>query len=120
MGKRGSRSVHLRPLLSTFLGSDLVRRFRIQTAWVLRGRAIAAQVEHILETYYLILSDTHNKLLTLSESTADTTSFVAFELTINRNAMIMVRQCRQLLAHCLLCVNWTLVHAQQCRPLSPQ
>ena len=49
------------------------------------------QVEQLLETYYIDVCKTHNKLLALSESTADTASFVYFDLTINRNSLIMVR-----------------------------
>ncbi len=48
-------------------------------------------MEQLLETYYIDVSDTHNKLQALSESTADTASFVYFDLTINRNSVIMVR-----------------------------
>ena len=52
-------------------------------------------MEHLLETYYIGVSNTHNKLLALSESTADTASFISLQLTINRKSMIMVRRCRQ-------------------------
>ena len=86
-GETRSRS----PFFSLKLPLTMQLRAMTALTAVLKEWCFYLQVERLLETYYIDVSDTHNKLQALSESTADTASFVYFDLTINRNSVIMVR-----------------------------
>lgn len=48
------------------------------------------QVEQVLETYFMNLDNTYNKLQTLSEYIDDTEDYVRFEIDTQRNRFIEV------------------------------
>ena len=54
------------------------------------------QVEQVLETYFMNLDNTYNRLQTLSEYIDDTEDYVRFEIDTQRNRFIEVgpRLCR--------------------------
>ena len=49
------------------------------------------QVEQVLETYFMNLDNTYNKLQTLGEYVDDTEDYVRFEIDTQRNRFIEVR-----------------------------
>lgn len=49
------------------------------------------QVEQVLETYFMNLDNTYNKLQTLAEYVDDTEDYVKFEIDTQRNRFIEVR-----------------------------
>ena len=49
------------------------------------------QVEQVLETYFMNLDNTYNKLQTLHEYVDDTEDYVRFEIDTQRNRFIEVR-----------------------------
>ena len=53
--------------------------------------AVASQVEQVLETYFMNLDNTYNKLQTLGEYVDDTEDYVRFEIDTQRNRFIEVR-----------------------------
>jgi len=48
-------------------------------------------VEQVLETYFMNLDNTYNKLQTLAEYVDDTEDYVKFEIDTQRNRFIEVR-----------------------------
>ena len=50
------------------------------------------QVEQLLETYFMNLDNTYNKLQTLGEYIDDTEDYIQFDLDTKRNKFIEVRQ----------------------------
>jgi magnesium transporter len=49
------------------------------------------QVEQVLETYFMNLDNTYNKLQTLAEYVDDTEDYIKFEIDTQRNRFIEVR-----------------------------
>lgn len=48
------------------------------------------QVEQVLETYFMNLDNTYNKLQTLAEYVDDTEDYIRFEIDTQRNRFIEV------------------------------
>ena len=55
---------------------------------------VKCQVEQLLETYFMNLDNTYNKLQTLGEYIDDTEDYIQFDLDTKRNKFIEVRRAR--------------------------
>ncbi len=62
-----------------------------RAAWVCR------QVEQLLETYFMNVDNTYNKLQTLGEYIDDTEDYIQFDLDTKRNKFIEVCSAPQLM-----------------------
>ena len=68
------------------------------------------QVEQVLETYFMNLDNTYNKLQTLAEYVDDTEDYIKFEIDTQRNRFIEVNTCLMqsiysTASHCQLLVH---------------
>jgi hypothetical protein len=67
------------------------------------------QVEQVLETYFMNLDNTYNKLQTLAEYVDDTEDYIKFEIDTQRNRFIEVRSqpvctdSQGMALHCIAC-----------------